>query len=374
MRGKGIFVNMFLLSATLFSIFLIGEFTLRGMAYMDDRKIMCDKIISSHKLQPNADVMLIDTVQLSDNRKIIYEIKENIKVNVKTVWGDKKTQKINNVVKHHLRTNSSGTRCGWDDCKNPSLSKPRDVKRIIGIGDSVMYGFNLNFKDSYLSLLEDSLNHFNLKKSRWEVINLAVFGYNTVMEVEALKEKGLAMKPDIVVVGYVPNDLNLPNFIRNEEDYYTVGRSFFLEYICCRVGLLDMKIRRKVEFIMANIGLNKPSQVPSKYKDMVGWKSYEAAMSELADLGAKNDFEVVVVYYTHGFGKGLAANNRSRELSKKLGFKIVDMEPVLDSIMKKMDMPQYSHSSLTMSDHDPHPSAITQWIIAKALHSAIASL
>jgi hypothetical protein len=37
---------------------------------------------------------------------------------------------------------------------------------------------------------------------RWEVLNMAVPGYNTAMEVETLKARGLAYEPDVVVVGY----------------------------------------------------------------------------------------------------------------------------------------------------------------------------
>ena len=68
-----------------------------------------------------------------------------------------------------------------------------------------------------------------------EIINTAVPGYNTVMEIETMKENGLRYKPDIVIVGYIVNDFDLPNFIRETENYFSFQRSFAVEYFLNRL-------------------------------------------------------------------------------------------------------------------------------------------
>lgn len=74
--------------------------------------------------------------------------------------------------------------------------------RILVIGDSVTAG--LSFK-SYAYFLEEELN----KESNftYEVIIMAVEGYNTIQELEILEEWGLKFNPDIVILQFTYNDL-----------------------------------------------------------------------------------------------------------------------------------------------------------------------
>ena len=51
-------------------------------------------------------------------------------------------------------------------------------------------------------------------------------GYNTRLECELLRGKGLAYKPDIVVVGWCNNDYSLPLFLLQETDFRCLDISF----------------------------------------------------------------------------------------------------------------------------------------------------
>ncbi len=194
-------INLALLLSTLILIFLVSEITLRIAAYKEDKKILSDKILSSKNPLPESRVYPFEVIQLSENRKIIYELKANLRVKVVIPFVYKGTRKVKKFVGAPLRTSSAGNRCLWDNCIDYSTGKPDNIRRIVGIGDSIMYGFNIDYKDSYLPLLEKALNRNKIHKSRWEIVNLAVPGYNAVMEVESLKDKGLAFDPDIVIVG-----------------------------------------------------------------------------------------------------------------------------------------------------------------------------
>ena len=64
----------------------------------------------------------------------------------------------------------------------------------------------------------------------WRCINTSAPSYNVVTKVETLKEKGLRFEPDLVVLEIALNNLDLPNYIRVEEDPYDLSRSFLLDY------------------------------------------------------------------------------------------------------------------------------------------------
>jgi len=54
---------------------------------------------------------------------------------------------------------------------------------------------------------EDNLNRKFARNGLINVINAGIPGYTTYQELEFLKIHGLAMKPDIVVLGFVFNDV-----------------------------------------------------------------------------------------------------------------------------------------------------------------------
>jgi len=100
---------------------------------------------------------------------------------------------------------------------------PRTV-RIVGLGDSVMFGSGVADDETYLARLADNLNE-RFSQVSWEVINTGVPGYNTTMEVAVLESTGLDYEPDLVLIGFVSNDFGLPNFILYREDPWTLTRS-----------------------------------------------------------------------------------------------------------------------------------------------------
>jgi len=83
---------------------------------------------------------------------------------------------------------------------------PAGTKRVLCIGDSITMGLYLEDGETWCAQLEEMLNRDKLLGRKWEVLNLGVIGYNTVNEVELLKEKGLAYRPDYVVLQYCFND------------------------------------------------------------------------------------------------------------------------------------------------------------------------
>jgi lysophospholipase L1-like esterase len=81
---------------------------------------------------------------------------------------------------------------------------PPGRRRVLVLGDSVVYGEGLDEADTFPVLLEQELNADGEMPS--EVLNGAAPGYNTEAEVAFLREIGLALRPDTVVLGVSLND------------------------------------------------------------------------------------------------------------------------------------------------------------------------
>ena len=105
-----------------------------------------------------------------------------------------------------VRINSLGFR----DRREYSLEKPPNTFRILVLGDSVTFGHGTLDDTTYPFLLEQQLRAWR-PSVNWEVWNLGVPGYNTGQELAYLEEIGPRANPDLVIVGFYPNDFSGDN-------------------------------------------------------------------------------------------------------------------------------------------------------------------
>lgn len=83
-----------------------------------------------------------------------------------------------------------------------SIDKLKGVFRIITIGDSFTFGQNVSTEKNWTEILENRLNQENRcldTVKKYEVINLGVYGYDTVYSVERYKLRGQKYDPDLVI-------------------------------------------------------------------------------------------------------------------------------------------------------------------------------
>jgi len=95
---------------------------------------------------------------------------------------------------------------GWRDTEHAER-KPKDTYRILGLGDSYLYGQGVRFEDVCLTRLARRLAATSPRGIQVEAINAGMSGYNTADERDLLLERGLAYNPDLVIVHFVPNDV-----------------------------------------------------------------------------------------------------------------------------------------------------------------------
>lgn len=208
-------------------------------------------------------------VRRSANPKLVYELKPNLDME----FGHRT-----------LRTNSMGLRESRD---YPVERQPRSV-RIIGLGDSGIFGWGVNQDEDYLSVLESNLNR-RADGVLYEALNFGVPGYNTQLEVESLRCRGLAFKPDIVIVGWCDNDFGLPFFIPQEGQWRRKDVSFLYALLFDRekfadIALCDVRDQRDYD----------QSRVPEDIRGGVDVAGVKQALTDLTRMGREQGFHVLV--------------------------------------------------------------------------------
>jgi len=394
--------NKALAIGTLLMMMLFSEFSARVYYHFfvpQDLFWATENLLMKRTADPGH-MYVVDTVRVSKNKKITYELVPGIRGYVE-IWPKDK----------HLNVN----RLGFRDDEEKSYTKEKGTFRILGIGDSVMMGQGVSFNDTYGEVLENELNQKaqgNNMDMKVEFINLAVHGYNTTMEVETFFEKGLKFSPDMVIISYVPNDFDLPNFIIKKENPWVSKKSFAVFFINKRMeafantkygkflgnatwenqkkdlGLwgLDMAMWRNDKY--GNPIGNKYTFVPDDYKSMVGIEAY---VRELKRLKKKCDELNIPLILQFDVPEDKVIENRERipiETAGELNIPVVkNYEEVREYLKKYENDPEYicvlsskwpideeerkEIRARISTDSDCHPNKWGHLLIGKKLASFI---
>jgi hypothetical protein len=95
---------------------------------------------------------------------------------------------------------------GFRDTEH-AIAKPPGTFRIVVLGDSFTFGEGVPFEETWARRLERMLSERAQLPARVEIINLALPRYFPEAERLVLEHLGLRYEPDLVVVGFVPNDV-----------------------------------------------------------------------------------------------------------------------------------------------------------------------
>ena len=297
---------------------------------------------------PRSSATLGQMIRKSKNPRIVYELRPRLDV---VFAGGRVT------------TSDAGHR--GLDVPRP---KPASTFRIVGIGDSYMFGQGVSDEETYLARLATLLAETRARP-RVETVNLAVPGFNTVMEVEMLREHGAALEPDLVLIEIVGNDLDLPNFLWSARDPWTLRRSFLLDFIRSRLagaarppasgaGLSEAPHEAGAG---AQTYARDAERVPEAYRSLVGLAAFETALRDLAEFGRAHDVPVLAL--THGvwFEDDMLAALESN------GIPVLVLRSALRRRAREMNAPDYGRSPLALSPTDLHPSAAGHQAIAEEL-------
>ncbi len=349
---------------------LVVEVAIRiGRFALQDRRSLTEQLAEPRDVSTGGTRVysLGDIVQPSAHEGIVYELKPNL-----------------HGVFHGevIDTNSRGLRDSEYD-----YAKRDGTVRIVGLGDSSLFGWAVKQAESSLDLLERRLND-SPSGRRVDVINFAVPGYNTAIEAEVLVRKAVAYDPDVVIVNFNTNDYDVPNFMKLPEDYATLRKSFVFDFLYSRYeGWTGV---RRPDLRAFDLGtatltpeevedLDRHPGLPDEYRYMVGTRGFERAMKKIVTAARAAGvpvlvFDVRVFPGLHVTYEPNPLQDRQRDLlerlSQSLGFHWLNTYPYYVDYMKanpEAPVPDV----FWVSDNDSHPSALAHRINADALYDYV---
>jgi hypothetical protein len=350
---------------------LVAEGMVRLVHYLREDRRPLDVQLASFRAQATSsmhDLDLGDIVQPSRDPGIVYELRPNVR---------------GQFVGHPLLINSQGLH----DYEY-SRRKEAGTFRIVGVGDSSLFGWGVRFEDSSLKVLERRLNEKG-RAQKVEVIDFAVPGYNTAMEAETFVTKCLEYAPDLVILNFNTNDYDVPNFMRRPTDLATLRKSYLFD-LAYSVYDGVMGLERQpppFDFMNRTTGLREAARLdedpalPPEYRYMVGAKGVVRALERLAAAAHERDIPFVV--FTVKAYPGLDPTyerdewrDGQRELlereSRRLGFHFLNTYPYYVNYLNEHPNPNLE-TVFAVSKVDGHPNSLAHSIDAQAIFDYLAA-
>jgi hypothetical protein len=329
------------------------------IATASDRNYL-DEIVSPRVLVPGGDLALGDLVRPTADDSIVYELRPGVR---------------GRFLGAAVAINSLGMRDGERE-----LAKKPETFRIVGLGDSLMFGWGVSHEETFLALLEKQLNAGSSGR-RFEVWNLAVPGYNSVQEVETFAAKADAIEPDLVIVNWVGNDMDLPSFLAERPDVWSVHKSFAFDLARRRwKAWLGKPVKSStlvpVEFDERSLSPKlKPEEVPRRFRPLLGTDNMLGALDRLAGLAGKYGIRPVVLFDWNSPEADPAkaeSHYPSRLLVKQWcaarGYLVIDTE---ERVLRYLRKHRLDASALWLSPSDPHPTPLRHRLIAEELFASV---
>ena len=366
--------NKILLFSTLFFVFITGELVLRTYNYFFEEKDLfwVNEHLTKNKVSGmtliNFDnLKLHDLIKLNGNKAITYEFIPNLKGRSLGLFDEIPGG-------YEIEINSQGFRDNRDFPKE----REKDTQfRIIGFGDSEMFGLGIDFDDTYGEVIERDLNARIENGKTVDFLNMAVPGYNTTMNVETFFEKGINFNPDLVLLAFHNDNLGLPSFIIKKDSPLSLRRSFFLFYISKYLNLLS-NYNSSIDYL-ENFRTETYQQnlIPEDYLFMFGKQPF---IRELKRLKQKCDeLEVPLIMFINTFPRDIYTTVSSNPMvsgsldfaiqtAKEMEIPAIEWRQEAKKFLKKKDQ---KTSFLEVSDQDPHSNKTGHFIKGKALASFI---
>jgi len=239
-----------------------------------------------------------------------------------------------------------------------TTNKPPGTCRILVLGDSTTFGWGVHTEKTYPFLLEQSFNTHppSTRWEKYEVINTGIGNYNTAQEVASLKDKWLALDPDVILLGWYINDAEpTPHPSRNWIAYHSYG------YVW---------ITSQFDSLLRNVGANKTYKeyYNGLYAgDQPGWKKAQAAFADLAQLCRDRHLplKVVLIPELHSLSGNYEfthIDNLIRAVGATNQFEVVDL---IDAFPATGDPKQF-----WASPEDAHPNDHANELMAAKIDEA----
>ncbi|MBL8153138.1 MAG: SGNH/GDSL hydrolase family protein [Anaerolineae bacterium] len=286
--------------------------------------------------------------------------------------------------------------------------------RVLALGDSFTYGYYVHNEEAWPARLEEALRQ--QMNGPVQVLNAGVPGYTVEDELGYLREKGLALQPDVVVLGVYTNDImDMTPRIRQyfaravvleqsapEARPLTPFQVFVRENVAlyslliqARGAYSDYQIEAAVNRItptiegLRDLYLDLTFLNPEAHPDE--WGGYERLLGEMAALLGERGIPLVVMMFPDlaqfpPNGLPDVPQQRITQMTAELGTPFIDLLPIYRAAgdIQSLYLMYYSDSApvdpnapdaaVMMYTGDGHPSAYGHLVAARALAERLIAL
>lgn len=219
-----------------------------------------------------------------------------------------------------------------------NIVKPEGVFRILGLGDSFTYGQGAPFEDTYLYRLEKMLNAREGNHPEIEIIKAGIPRFFPELERIFLEKYGLQYKPDLILIGFLPNDVADTfmgiDAVKVNEDGYLIpkeakkfgktGKWLYIHSHLSRIILGKYKsFRTKI---------NRP-RFPEIYKvngyHEKDWRKVESEYRKMIEISARANAKIAFIHIPQAIGDDSYPALRLSSFCSEQNVTFIDVLPAM---------------------------------------------
>ena len=252
---------------------------------------------------------------------------------------------------------------GYRDVEH-ALAKPPGTRRLLVIGDSFAWGAGIEFEDTWGQRLGRRLQQ--RRQETWEVVSLALPGLAANDYAAQLVAEGMAYAPDLVIVGWVLNDAEGKQQMKDRERRYAERaarpRSFFESSALVRFARRRFEARAEArERVAYHAHLYDP--------DNPGWAEARLGLKSMGGACRARGLPWVVAIFPM-FGNPLderypfaAVHEQVQRAAEEAGARVIDLLPAYRGLDWRL--------LVVNGAADEHPNEIAHRIAADVLLRAL---
>ena len=213
-----------------------------------------------------------------------------------------------------FRTNSLGLR--GDQVRDDGS------RRILAIGDSCTWGWHVAQDESYPAILQRLLDQ-ELVAGRYQVLNAGAPGSTSYQGLLYLRERGLALQPEIVIAGFGFND----QFEKGDVEKRLARERAFMPLLRFDDYLLETS--RLYRWVRWQGDRSSPEVLPPR----VPPEKYQRNLARIAELSREHGAKAVILSFWNPLGPSKDYRTAVREVAVRLRVPVVTYEgPRIDVV------------------------------------------
>jgi hypothetical protein len=258
-----------------------------------------------------------------------------------------------------------------------TIPKPANTFRILNIGDSVAFGWDVHQEETYGKQLERLLNQSDPSK-HYEVINAGIPGWNPEDERNFLSGEGLQYQPDLVIL-----DLTIVNDIYGKSLTSTMSAGWSLfswlrdntygwPFLTTQLRFLLSRQRGPEAIPVLNPPKNASAYFPLDENSPV-WDQVWSYIAEMNQVCKSHNVNFLIVAFPTAFQLNSAnhPNTPQKVFSKRAtqsGISLIDLLPVYHQVcMTAASGACEGYENRLFADVWMHPNPYGHRLAAKAI-------